>query len=457
MAPKQKWLWCAWIALTLSLAVIATTYSFGPGRQWLLPGKTTHGHYQIELSCDACHTPWLGVAEKACQNCHAAELKAADDSHPKSKFTDPRNADRLRLVKADDCVVCHREHLPEQTRSMGITMPMDYCYHCHQQTLTDRPSHKDFGFETCATAGCHNYHDNTALYENFLLRHANEPDVTRAPQTPALNLLATLVEEGAFTQRPALTSEDPDGPASATLNAEGLSDWLGTAHAQAGVNCTDCHEQPDGPNLPKRWVDKPDHAACAVCHATEQSGFLSGKHGMRLSKNLPAMTPQQARQPMKPKAAHVELSCVSCHGAHGFNTGSAAVDACLSCHNDAHSLAYKSSGHFTLWLAEASGDAPPGSGVSCATCHMPREQTESRGQQLVHVQHNQNANLRPNEKMIRSVCLNCHGLGFSLDALADTALIGTNFIGRPSRHVESIDLALRRQMTLKKTKPETSK
>jgi hypothetical protein len=37
-------------------------------------------------------------------------------------------------------------------------------------------------------------------------------------------------------------------------------------------------------------------------------------------------------------------------------------------------------------------------------------------------------------------------LGFSLDALADAALVRTNFIGRPSRHVESIDMALRRRV-----------
>jgi hypothetical protein len=48
--------------------------------------------------------------------------------------------------------------------------------------------------------------------------------------------------------------------------------------------------------------------------------------------------------------------------------------------------------------------------------------------------------------------MNCHGLAFSLDALADVALVKTNFIGRPARHIESIDLALRRQMENQRTK-----
>jgi formate-dependent nitrite reductase cytochrome c552 subunit len=155
---------------------------------------------------------------------------------------------------------------------------------------------------------------------------------------------------------------------------------------------------------------------------------------------------------MKPDAAHHELSCTSCHSDHAFDTRHAAVDACLSCHDDDHSLAYINSSHFKLWQAELNGTAPANSGVSCATCHLPRESHGSGENASIRVQHNQNANLRPNEKMIRSVCMNCHGLAFSLDALADVALVKTNFIGRPANHVESIDLALRRQMEIQRTK-----
>jgi formate-dependent nitrite reductase cytochrome c552 subunit len=155
---------------------------------------------------------------------------------------------------------------------------------------------------------------------------------------------------------------------------------------------------------------------------------------------------------MKPEAAHRELGCTSCHVAHEFDTRQAAVESCLSCHNDPHSLSYKRSRHFQLWQKESKDDAAAGSGVSCATCHLPRERHGSGDDPRVVVQHNQNLNLRPNEKMIRSVCLDCHGLAFSLDALADAALVRTNFIGRPSRHVESIDMALRRQMENRKRK-----
>jgi hypothetical protein len=41
--------------------------------------------------------------------------------------------------------------------------------------------------------------------------------------------------------------------------------------------------------------------------------------------------------------------------------------------------------------------------------------------------------------MARGVCLDCHGLGFTLDALADRPLIDRNFKGRSSIHVKGID------------------
>ena len=45
---------------------------------------------------------------------------------------------------------------------------------------------------------------------------------------------------------------------------------------------------------------------------------------------------------------------------------------------------------------------------------------ERRG--TIFTSHNQNDGLRSNEKMIRPVCLDCHGLGFAIDALADDDL-----------------------------------
>ena len=71
---------------------------------------------------------------------------------------------------------------------------------------------------------------------------------------------------------------------------------------------------------------------------------------------------------------------------------------------------------------------------------MPR--IEKNGK--VFTQHNQNDNLRPNEKMVRSSCQKCHGLQFSLDALADPDLILNNFNHAPVKSVESLDWAKQR-------------
>lgn len=158
---------------------------------------------------------------------------------------------------------------------------------------------------------------------------------------------------------------------------------------------------------------------------------------MRSAIGLPALEVSQARLPMKPAASSRTLGCSSCHAAHGFETRRAAVQACAGCHDDQHTRSYFGSTHFRLWKDDATGQ----SGASCATCHMPRTVVKDR----TRVRHNQNDNLRPNEKMARSVCLNCHGLGFTLDALADPTLVANNFTGRPAKRVHSPEMAKARR------------
>ena len=413
-----------------------------------LIGKTTDGHYQIEMKCDACHTSEFGgreVLQDACVNCHGAELKRAKDAHPKSKFTDPRNADRTAILDARYCVTCHTEHQPEVTVSMGLTLQKDYCVKCHHDIAKDRPSHKDLGFDTCASAGCHNFHDNRGIYEDFLLKHRNEPE---NKPIAMVNALDKSRREG-----PLLTVADIDAPAS--LNYEQLfkADWSETLHAKQGVNCSGCHQIKDKLTGVKSWIKKPGFEVCRDCHKQQVAGFLDGRHGMRLKQGLSPMTPSMARDPMKDTAAHKPLGCESCHSEHRYNTTEASVTACQNCHNDEHSNAYKDSPHYTLWVKAASGQIDSKQGVSCATCHMPREIVEdSSGNRTVIVQHNQNDNLRPNEKMLRSVCIDCHGLGFSIDALADPDLVRRNFRGKPARHIESIDWAVVREKLKAKEK-----
>ncbi|KAB2911420.1 MAG: hypothetical protein F9K29_22530 [Hyphomicrobiaceae bacterium] len=433
----------------------------GGVRAHLLIGKTTSGHHQIELACEACHSKPFGgggVLQAACLRCHAEELKQAKDTHPAKKFTDPRNADRLAKLDATQCVTCHREHKPEITHAMGVTLPTDYCALCHSDIGTERPSHAGLAFDTCASAGCHNYHDNRALYEDFLTKHTHDPDL----KPKAIAKLRVAVNEPAEKRKP-LGRADADAPPAKLGDAAAVEAWLATEHAKAGVNCSGCHapKKAEAASPEPIWIEKPGPAVCATCHAHEVKTFAQGKHGMRLAANLASsragllglfkeqplapMRPELARLPMS-KAAHGhDLGCTSCHGAHKFDAVTAQVDGCLGCHADEHSKAYLGSPHHKLWQAERAGSGPQGSGVSCATCHMPRQPIEDEnGLDRVLANHNQNDNLRPSEKMIRSVCADCHGLGFTLDSLADAALVRRSFSGRATVRVQSIDWALKR-------------
>jgi predicted CXXCH cytochrome family protein len=434
------------VAGSLYLTAVMTTESVG-SRTIFLPGATTDGHHQIEESCASCHTPFKGVSNDACLRCHTAELTAVDDSHPRSKFTDPRNADLLTRLDALTCTTCHVEHKPDMTRPLDVTLPDDYCFTCHADVGKDRPSHAGMTFESCASAGCHNYHDNTALYEDFLAKSGNSPEARERPRVASRALLPRLRRAGRAAATTSAAPPPADAPPTVRVEPERLRAWQNAVHARGGANCTSCHTSPAGSATNRGWTEKPGERQCAVCHDGEVTGVRAGKHGMRLAAGLTALRPVMARLPMKSTALDRELSCASCHSAHDFDTRRAAVTACLECHDDSHSRAYLTSPHYNLWQQEQTGTGAAGTGVSCATCHLPRIRSRADGGDIVFVQHNQNANLRPNEKMIRTVCLDCHGLRFSIDALADPKLVATNFTGRPARHVASVEMAMRRVRT----------
>ncbi|MFA6266056.1 MAG: cytochrome c3 family protein [Pseudolabrys sp.] len=453
-------LWTLWITFSVAAALfVLGAIVYGGPRSFLLIGKTTSGHHQIELACDSCHTSVFGgkeVLQDACVNCHGAALKAENDSHPLSKFTDPRNADRIVGLDARYCATCHQEHRPNITRAVGVTLPDDYCFHCHQDIAHDRPSHAGLAFDTCNSAGCHNFHDNRALYADFLIQHAGEPAQLDKQKLALVDFINKVADPIKVPKT--LVAADADAPADRRGDAKVIADWSADAHANAGVNCSGCHTRKTEPDI---WIAAPGIETCKSCHANEATTFVEGKHGMRLrdgmfatkegpfglwkAEKLSPMTPAMAELPMKADAAHKDLTCNTCHSAHGYDTTAAQVTACAGCHDDQHTKAYFASPHYDMFKKEVAGAAPRGTGVSCATCHMPVvERRDEYGTRSVFTMHNQNDNLRPNEKMTRSVCANCHGLQFTLDALADRKLIDTNFNGLPGVHIESIEWAKKR-------------
>ncbi len=135
------------------------------------------------------------------------------------------------------------------------------------------------GFDTCNDAGCHNFHNNRALYTDFLVKHLHEPDLLDKPLLPARGFASVLAD---ISDYPAdrypvkqLLAGDADLPAGVQLAALGHSDWLETGHARSGVNCTACHlvTRP-GADTPA-WTDRPGQQACSLCHRLEVSSASS--------------------------------------------------------------------------------------------------------------------------------------------------------------------------------------
>ncbi len=412
---------CAGVTVLLVGWLVVTPALGGPGKERFLPGTTSPGHRQLEARCELCHTPFGGVRQEACTGCHGAALQAAADSHPASVLEDPRNAERLAVLDARRCVTCHREHVPEHTAVMGVTAPADFCRACHAAIEDERPSHRGLAFESCAGAGCHNFHDNRSLHEDFLARHLDEPDLLPDPRVPVRQA----------------TEPARSPPPAAGADPAIVAAWRGSGHERGGVGCAGCHDATG-----EAWNDRPAPLVCAGCHEAENRGFLAGKHGMALAAGLSPMNPGRSALPMRPEAAHRELTCSSCHGAHDVDTKAAAVNACLGCHADEHSTSYLGSPHHLAWKAERRGEAPPGSGVSCATCHLPRIVAGGR----VTVDHDQNANLRPSDKMAAAVCGACHGMELVMNALADPAAARRSFADEPAVRVRSLEMVRQRWM-----------
>ena len=231
----------------------------------------------------------------------------------------------------------------------------------------------------------------------------------------------------------------PGLTASATTQQE-LTDitemWQTSAHALNDVNCASCHQNEET----KAFVAAPDHESCQSCHGPSVDTFLLGKHGIRLLEEKSPLTPAMARLPMQLDAMEKQMNCNACHSVHSANTVEASVDACLTCHSDNHSLNYKNSKHAELFAASKELPRPGPGAVSCATCHLPRVLDDRGENAIVHVNHNNTYNLKPQDRMVGDVCMNCHGVEYSYNSIFDPELVEANFDRPPTLELESFDL-----------------
>ena len=209
-----------------------------------------------------------------------------------------------------------RSIVPASPSAMGVTLPDDYCFHCHQDIADDRPSHKGLAFTTCASAGCHKFHDNRALYADFLIKHAGEPDATRSAARDA---------SSSSSRRKDGRSRSPKPLSAARRRRTGRASdrcrdrrRLGGRRACARRASTAPAATPRKMSL-RAGSPRPASSHARAATTNQATTFTEGRHGMRLREGLfathdgplglfkqtklPPMTPAQARLPMKADAA----------------------------------------------------------------------------------------------------------------------------------------------------------
>lgn len=234
------------------------------------------------------------------------------------------------------------------------------------------------------------------------------------------------------------TATHPVAAATEQAVKEAIQQWEVSPHALNDVNCASCHQNEET----KEFVANPGFESCQSCHENSVDTFLLGKHGIRLLEDETPLTPKMAHIPMKRDAFDQQMNCNACHDAHTVNTMQASVDACLTCHNDDHSLNYENSKHAQVVFASKSSLPRPGDEmVTCATCHLPRTGTKKGdGTPVVNVNHNNTYTLKPRNRMVGEVCMNCHGVEYSYNSIFDDDLVEANFDRPPTLEHESFEL-----------------
>jgi len=455
----------------VAIAILFKIMFIEEDREIFTSGEMTNGHHQIESQCNACHTNGLMETKEQekknmnsnCLACHKKDLKAGRDSHDIKLFRDPANADRRKVLDALFCATCHLEHKPEITDDLAVTLPMDFCVACHQEIEHERPTHVNAEFMDCSSSGCHNYHDNTSLYEKYLVSAADEPNLL----VPAL-LMSAASAKKSLSKKMKISFEGSDLvilPSGPVIDSIYLS-YENTSHHNSKIECVRCHSTIGLNDTTSKsdWVGQPNNDVCQECHKKQSVSHSMGRHGMSSHPALSEINRQgkipkifnfskedsvksktefkvgHSRLNTKGSASHLELGkCSACHNPHEDNLADTAINVCLECHENEHTENYFGSEHYQLYRSEQLGLIEKGAGVSCADCHFSVAGSKKKGKTFT--DHNQNSNLRPREKMIRSVCSSCHGLQFSLDALADDAVVKSNFSLKPKIHVKSIDWA----------------
>ena len=212
------------------------------------------------------------------------------------------------------------------------------------------------------------------------------------------------------------------------------SSWRSSAHANAGVACTDCHTGHYNvlPGMQATDLTKADAAGRDILLArlpgvidetlpgpeaqAEVTSAMEAPVGAD-SKALGAITPHicyrcHANMSRQKDIANshqicgaIGFDCTTCHNPHGNVRPETRSDLCLKCHdNSSPTMAWHSSTHARY-------------GVACADCHNPH--ADSTVQQVVNIQHTHidRPKRAPMSVDDPQVCYKCHADIYAKNAM----------------------------------------
>jgi DmsE family decaheme c-type cytochrome len=210
--------------------------------------------------------------------------------------------------------------------------------------------------------------------------------------------------------------------------------WRISAHANAGVSCTDCHTAhynvpPGTKSTDMANANRYDnHVQLARLPAvseetlppansqdtTNETALSSGSAASKTnslpvdSRNLGAITPHicyrcHANMAPQQQVAHAhqicgaaQMDCTTCHDPHGKIRPETRTDLCLKCHDmSSPTMAWHSSTHARY-------------GVACADCHNPHPNLHAQQVVLIEHTHIKRKDRLPMSVNEPEVCYRCH-------------------------------------------------
>lgn len=193
------------LAMALPVAALGAWSLAAPdGSALMASGRIQAGH--VGLACADCHQPaagtirqqlqararWLvglrtdavdfgrqAVGSAQCLDCH----ERPNERHPVFRFNEPRFADALFRVAANDCLGCHGEH---DAGHRLVSDDLTFCSACHGGLVVRNDpldtSHaaliEQKRWSTCL--GCHDFHGNHAYKPPVLLADVTDPTALKA-------------------------------------------------------------------------------------------------------------------------------------------------------------------------------------------------------------------------------------------------------------------------------------